>query len=663
MTLRTRSLVAVLLLCAAPALARKGPNPPARLVLDPTLSAAGATPARAPSPWLPPGMTSTRHALPSSADGASQAQALVPLPNGAVQIDSTTYDLQDMGSLGTRIVVGADKRVHLTWQDDFCELGGGCPPNLNAPQPYPNRGMGYAVRSALGVWSNLGKVADPSLRNCCVTDLAGGFGTVSVNAAGRAAVAQHLNEDGCDLRGDFYLENAPNGSTWAGYLTPIVSPSYLFPQVVANPNGSYTICGEIPKGGSYDETQEFRTSYVAAAGGHFTCPTGWQMGTWTSVVSSSLFRDGMPAFPSLAVSSNGHVGIAVGDFGGNVILIESSNGSFAPATITIRKLTNYTDATIVKSDSTSTEYRAYIHCHLAYNDTTPNVVWSELQARKSGTTIAYFDWRSRIMHWDPIRGVEVVKRVTAGEADHYDDIDNGLNGPLAGFNTLSVDWPQVGFSADGLETYVAWLKFSDTQVDPTATEGLPGICTGTGFGDIALSLTRAGQPWSLPQNLTNTPQTDERYFSLAQRNPDGKAHLVFQASATNQAGTAVIGDRGSTPGNLTRRIAYLEAPISGTLVGVDDGPALAIAPRLTAWPNPSSGGVRFGIPGATGMPHDAVEVFSVSGRRVARLEAGQGGSFEWDGRDLAGHEVAAGVYFARFASDPTGSGTRFVRIR
>ena len=40
-------------------------------------------------------------------------------------------------------------------------------------------------------------------------------------------------------------------------------------------------------------------------------------------------------------------------------------------------------------------------------------------------------------------------QVTAGLADHFDDIDLGLSGPIPGFNTLSVDWPQVGFSADG----------------------------------------------------------------------------------------------------------------------------------------------------------------------------------------------------------------------
>ncbi len=199
--------------------ARTGANPPARVTLGTEGPRAGM------------GAGNGRLALPSSA----QVFVPVPLPAGAVQIDSTWYDLQDMGSLGHHIEVGADDRVHMTWQDDFCELGGGCPPNLAAPQPHPNRGMAYAVRDAAGTWSNLGKVTDPRLPVCCIRDLAGGFGSIAITSGGRAAIAQHLNEDGCDLRGYFHLEDAPGSSAFRGYLTPIVSPSLLFPQVVANP--------------------------------------------------------------------------------------------------------------------------------------------------------------------------------------------------------------------------------------------------------------------------------------------------------------------------------------------------------------------------------------------------------------------------------------------
>ncbi len=88
-----------------------------------------------------PGMATSR--TTPSPDSSIVMAVPVPLPTGAVQIDSTYYDLQDMGSLGQRVIVGADGRVHVAWQDDHCNFApGGCPPNPSAPEPYPRRGMG-----------------------------------------------------------------------------------------------------------------------------------------------------------------------------------------------------------------------------------------------------------------------------------------------------------------------------------------------------------------------------------------------------------------------------------------------------------------------------------------------------------------------------------------
>ena len=646
-------LLCLLALPPSEALARATPNPTGRAVLGlegPRLPAAGGL--------VPPSALRSVAALGATAT----AVVPVPLPAGAVQLDSFYYDLQDMGSLGNRIVIGADGRVHVTYQKDFCELdAAGCPPNLNAPQPYPQRAMAYTYRNASGLWVHVGKVQDPSIRGCCLSELYGGFGGLSLAGDGRVAISQHMNEDGCDLRGDFYLENAAGGSAWTAYLTPIVSPSYLFPQVVTLPNGGFVVCGEVPRAGQYDEVNDFRISYLAAAGAHFTCPTGWQCGNWTAVAPTTLYRDGRPAFPSLAVASDGRAGIAVTDFGGNVFLMESSNGTFLPGTITIRNLTNYSDASIIKTDSTSTQYRPHVHCHLAYQDTTPHVVWSELQARKSGSGVTYVDWRSRIQHWSSTEGATTVKQVQAGEADGYDDVDTGLHGPLAGFNTIAVDWPQVGFSPDGFETYVAWLRFSDAEVDPTADEGLPGICTGTGFGDVACSVKRSGQPWSAAQNLTNTPATDERFFALAALNEGGRAHITFQASATNQAGVSVIGDRGTSPGNLLRRMAYLEAPLSASVVSVDDLPSVGGTRALNAFPNPALGRIRFVLPAAPREARASVLVFEVGGRIVARLPLDPAGAAEWNGRDLTGRRAPSGVYFARAEGDP-GRAVRFMLL-
>lgn len=645
----TRSALALGLLLAltVPAHARTGPNPDG--MRGPSLESAPM--------WRPPVARSAAVAILLPA----------PLPAGAVQLDSTRYDLQDLGSLGTRLAIGPDGRIHATWEDDFCELDShGCPPDPNAAIPFPQRGMGYAVRDVGGAWTNLGKVRQPSIKCSACTAFGedGGFGTIALTANGRAVISQHMIEDGCDLRGDTYIENAVASNTWTAYLGPISSPSFQFPQTVVLPNGSYTMLGEavrVVTGCTHCGVNEFRISRMAAEGTPFTCVTGWQFGVWTSVIPLSTFRNGYPAFPCLAEGSDGRVGIGVTDFGGNVYLIESSDGTFGAGTVRIRTLTSYSDASITSSDSTSTQWRPYIHCHVAYNDTTPNVVWSELQARKAGSSIAYADWHSRIRHWSSTRGLTTVYQVPAGVADGYSRVDQGLSGPLAGFNTLSVDWPEVGFSADGSEIYVVWVRFTDAEVDPTANAGLPGICTGIGFGDLSASVTRAGDPWAAPQNLTSTPTADERYPAVLARNAGGSVRVLFQTSATNQAGIVQAQDRGTTTDLLLRRIAYLDRALSGSLVdvaheGTPPGPR-----SLRSFPNPARGDVHFALDGARLGVKAAIEIFSVEGRRIARVPTA-GPAASWNGLDVSGRRAPSGLYLARVEGEARTT-TKFLLLR
>jgi hypothetical protein len=378
---------------------------------------------------------------------------------------------------------------------------------------------------------------------------------------------------------------------------------------------------ESPRAGVYDGVAAFRTSYLAAPGGHFTCPLGWQFGGWTSVYTASMFPHGVPGFPSIARSSNGRVGIAVADFGGNVYLIESSNGTFAAGTLTTRTLTSYTDASITAPDSTSTQFRPYIHCHVAYNDTTPNVVWSELQARRIGGVIQSFDWHSRIVHWDPIRGAQVVKQVAQGEADQYDNVDRGLKGPLPGQNAITVDWPQVGFSADGAETYVAWLRFSDAEVDTSAHMNLAGICTGVGFADIAASVARAGGPWSAAAE-PDEHADDGRALLLARgaqpgrsartwcskRRPRTRRAARSSAIAARRRSCCCAGSR--TSSGRSRRAWWTCRPSPRRRSShVDDRHAQPAASR-----------VRFSL-AAGSSAFGAVDVYGVGGRRVATVAA------------------------------------------
>ncbi|HDQ99968.1 MAG TPA: hypothetical protein ENN51_06770 [candidate division WOR-3 bacterium] len=77
----------------------------------------------------------------------------------------------------------------------------------------------------------------------------------------------------------------------------------------------------------------------------------------------------------------------------------------------------------------------------------------------------------------------------------------------------------------------------------------------------------------------------------------------------------------------------------GVMTGVAEMPSFVCRPvRVT--PNPSTGSVRFSLPGTGGPVRLAIH--DAAGRLV-RVLTGVG-PLEWDGRDAAGRKVAAGVY-------------------
>ena len=105
-------------------------------------------------------------------------------------------------------------------------------------------------------------------------------------------------------------------------------------------------------------------------------------------------------------------------------------------------------------------------------------------------------------------------------------------------------------------------------------------------------------------------------------------------------------------------------PDSGNAVDVPPATA-ARGLQLAAWPSPSSGLLTFAIdlPAAADA---SIEVFDLSGRRVATLARGTlpAGRSElgWNGRDLLGRPVAAGVYLARARAGAWTATTRLVRL-
>jgi len=100
------------------------------------------------------------------------------------------------------------------------------------------------------------------------------------------------------------------------------------------------------------------------------------------------------------------------------------------------------------------------------------------------------------------------------------------------------------------------------------------------------------------------------------------------------------------------------------------GVPLPAAPMHLAFrapaPNPAASAVRL-VLDLAGAEEVTVEVLDVSGRRVCTLHRGHAAAgplvLAWDGRDAEGHDVPAGLYFARAVAGGERALTRFARVR
>lgn len=110
----------------------------------------------------------------------------------------------------------------------------------------------------------------------------------------------------------------------------------------------------------------------------------------------------------------------------------------------------------------------------------------------------------------------------------------------------------------------------------------------------------------------------------------------------------------------------------GTVVGVDDpgaaGPPARGTGLVRATPNPAHGAMLFAHTRNLAGAYEAA-IYDLRGRRVRTIgkgvaaAAGETRSWTWDGRDEAGREVAAGVYFYRVTDAAGAMGEKIVRLR
>lgn len=107
-------------------------------------------------------------------------------------------------------------------------------------------------------------------------------------------------------------------------------------------------------------------------------------------------------------------------------------------------------------------------------------------------------------------------------------------------------------------------------------------------------------------------------------------------------------------GRVDLPVTWQATPVAVSLPPVAES-EFRFEPDLAVRPNPSTTGqvVAISLRGTAGWGSAPchVEIFDGAGRLVSRLPVSEEAPFhEWDGRDLRGHLVGPGVYFARAAS-------------
>jgi hypothetical protein len=117
------------------------------------------------------------------------------------------------------------------------------------------------------------------------------------------------------------------------------------------------------------------------------------------------------------------------------------------------------------------------------------------------------------------------------------------------------------------------------------------------------------------------------------------------------------------------QVGYEETAYRASTTPVDGPPPASVETRLRNFPNPFNPRttIELSIPGE-GSVLVRVDVFDVSGRRVAALHRGvhPGGStlgLAWDGTDDSGRAVPSGIYFARAEVGGKGIARKMVLLR
>ena len=494
------------------------------------------------------------------------------------------YDYQINWGAARHVQVNpATGNVHVTYMvsDDSTAAG------LNSM-----RGVAYAYSSDGGAtWENFGNIRVPQRR--------AGFPSIDLGQgpiAGAALIANHTDPSvATAMHVDF-----PEGTGAFAELGPLPalggSDDPIWPSV----------------GGASDGSIVVAASRNSADTDHYTRTADFV--TWAPWTQFQGFTNQSGGTYPVVVNGTGRVGILMNTSNGSAIagnhwLESTDNGATWPATATtIYPLTR---------EAPPDTFISYVHCDVVYDGDNALMVMDEYNAATG--------LQPNIIFWSAATGF-----VLAAPWDstlYINDLNATQNNQR--FHALSIGWPVIGMS--GSRIAVAYQVFQpDTDALGYNISDIWFIESGVG-----------GLTWTTPQNLTNTPNVDERYPSMSKWNAPGEANMTWQEKTAGHSGLAAF--PGSADTVRTFQVFFRQ-----TLTDVREEGVFAKSFKLNQnYPNPfnPSTKITYSIPTGADVK---LSVYNVLGQEVAILVNGH--------RD-------AGTYVADFSADKLSSGVYFYTIK
>ncbi len=263
--------------------------------------------------------------------------------------------------------------------------------------------------------------------------------------------------------------------------------------------------------------------------------------TWTNqlLLPDTTLRVPQFSADDQAMDSYGNqTAIAVAEFGGDIHLWESFDNG---ASWSYRNLTNY-PRDIPVGETATRPYRA---CEVIYdNEGKLHIFWEGLIATQDsvGTELDLFENRNvGIQHWSEATGIQqAVAWADLPDAALESDQDlfraGGTFDQVNAVATLTMQ-PQAGVDQDGT-LYLLFAALRPLDYDPVDS---------THYTDVyAVGSADGGATWGEAVNITDTPQSEDLWASLADE-VDDSLRFVYQSDG--ETGNSIQGG-GAAPTNL-----------------------------------------------------------------------------------------------------------------